>query len=132
MNPRSRAHRILRTLENFVTAKEGCSAPEEFRAVSLGEFIGFYENKAEHIGDVAVFSEGIAWSESGQMLQVKYGEILSYSLPHEKKSLSLLLRLSSGREVLMPVTGVKDGRFFDALAVTRFISRVMEDLKKKQ
>ncbi|MDY4296024.1 MULTISPECIES: hypothetical protein [Xanthomonas] len=132
MNPQSRAHRILRPLENFVTSREACSIPEEFRDVSLGEFIGLYRNRAEHVGDVAFFSEGMAWRESTEVLQVKYGEILYHSLPNEKKSLSLLVRLSSGREVLMPVTGVKDGKFFDALAVTRFLYRVVEDLQRRR
>ncbi|NIJ74075.1 MULTISPECIES: hypothetical protein [unclassified Xanthomonas] len=122
----------MRTLENFVISKESCSVPEEFRDVSLGNFLGLYENRAEHVGDIAFFSEGVAWRENMEVLQVKYREILSNSLPHEKKSLCLLIRLSSEREVLMPVTGVKDGRFFDSLQVTRFLNRVVENLQKKR
>ncbi|WP_295841598.1 hypothetical protein [uncultured Xanthomonas sp.] len=129
MNPHSRAHRILRGTYNFTSSTEDPAVPKEFNDVSLGKFIGIYHNKADSIGDVAFFFDGLAWAEGSMMRMVRYDEMARATVPQGKNDLCVLIQLIHGGEVLIPVTGT-DGRFFDTMQVIRFINRVVEDLDK--
>ncbi|XQA62960.1 hypothetical protein ACM9XD_06310 [Xanthomonas sacchari] len=130
MNPYIRARRILRETCNFISSAESPAIPKEFSVVSLGEFIGIYQNKADSVGNVAFFFDGLAWVEDFAIRKIRYDEIKSASVPYGKNDLCVSVQLTSGGEALIPVTGTS-GKFFDTMQVIRFISRVVEDLNRR-
>lgn len=130
MNPYIRAHRILRETCNFISSTDGSAIPKEFSDVSLGAFIGIYQNGSDGIGDVAFFFDGLAWSEDSIMRKVRYDEMTRATVPHGKNDLCVSIQLIRGGEILIPVTGT-NGKFFDTMQVIRFINRVVEDLDKR-
>jgi hypothetical protein len=79
---------------------------------------------------VAVFADGMSWTEAEGEISVRFAEIVDVSLPREKQSEALSLRLNDGRELRLPIRG-RRGRCYDSLEFLRFLDRVREDGRRR-
>jgi hypothetical protein len=122
-----RAHRILVPLARYRPIMSGAAPAIDMKG-SLGEPIGCYEN-GDRGNDVWVFDEGLAWANGGEVTAVRFDEIVGTSLPEGKASLAVCVTEKSGRQVVVPVEG-RRARAVDALEFCRFVTRVVEDVRR--
>jgi hypothetical protein len=132
---RSRVHRILKNMPRF---RELLPRSDLSSLVAAGltlraseEAVGIYTND-----DVSSFSEAILFTTEGlylhkdeRWLPILYSDIARTVPPSSKREVTgfnVLLR--NGTEIRLPVIGSKDGRFYDAFEVLRFVDRVKEDV----
>jgi len=94
------------------------------------EALGIYANDASSLSDAILFTtEGLYLHQDKGWLRVLYSDIAQAVLPSSKSKVTgfnLLLR--DGIEIRLPVKGSKDGRFYDAFEVLRFVDRVKDDV----
>jgi hypothetical protein len=136
---RSRVHRILRRMPNFTYLPEGSAAlPEICAGLTLSpseEALGIYVNDVSTSSREAllVTTENLYLDRNRSWLRVPYLSI-DRTIPPPSKSevtgFTVLLRDST--EIWLPVSGVKNDRFYDAFEILRFIDRVKEDFASKK
>jgi hypothetical protein len=131
MNVAVRAHRILAALANYQKAEHVNDVLAKLADAHLGQLIGCYRNPAPQDEEVGIFSSGLAWFHNGHVVAIPFVEITEVTLPNGKESEGLLLTVQDGRQLQLPIRGQR-GRFFDSLAVLRFLDRVMKDLQAYQ
>lgn len=94
------------------------------------EGLGVYINNVSSLSDSILFTTKALYVRKDERWQrVLYADIERTVLPHSKREVtgfSLLLR--NGTEIQLSVTGSKDGRFYDAFEVLRFLDRVRHDV----
>ena len=131
---RSRMHRILKRMPKFREISER-SDLSILLATGLmlsasEEALGIYANDELSFSDAILFTtEGLYLHQNECWRRVLYSDIARPVLPSSKREVtgfSLLLR--DGTELHLPVTGSKDGRFYDAFEVLRFVDRVKDDV----
>jgi len=125
MNPRSRAHRILRHLPRYVAADNPLT-PIAGRTEDLGKMIGVYQNPEPEGERIEIWDNGICWMKNGNLNIVMYDDLSSAIIPDEKNSEFLIIATKSDGKMLLPVRGV-DGKFRDSLEMLRFFDRVIDD-----
>lgn len=139
---KSRAHRTLRSFENFTFDMEEC---EKF----LSEVdIGLYEHKEDLVGvyfnepsqpyfSIGVFERGLLFwdgnSKVGSHFKfVNFKNIEDHKAPEYKHTASYIkLILENGEIAILPILGGK-GKFRDVFEFQRFLMRVLEDLQPPQ
>jgi len=125
---RSRVHRILKRLSNFRELSGGSELPLALGASE--EAVGIYFNDISGFSSAILFTtEGLYLHQDESWLRVLYSDIARTVLPSAKTEVSgfgLLLR--DGTEIRLPVRGSRDGRFYDAFEVLRFVDRVRADM----
>jgi len=92
--------------------------------------LGIYTDASETFSDAIVFTtEGLHVRCEKSWLQVLYSDIERAVPPASKTGVTgfTILR-RDGSEVWLPVRGSKDGRFYDAFEVLRFVDRVKGDM----
>ena len=129
MNAAIRAHRILRDLANYQKAGHANEWISKLADDHLGEPVGCYRNPGAQNEVIGIFADGLAWSQNGRAVDLRFTDIAEVTLPREKESLELLLKLMDGRQLQLPVRG-QQGKFFDSLTMLRFLMRVTEDLRR--
>jgi len=125
-----RAHRILAALANYQSAEIAGSEIFEPHVPHLGAPVGCYRNPGVAGELVAVFADGLSWTEAEGAIGVRFAEIVDVSLPEGKESEALSLWLSGDRELRLPIRGGL-GRCHDSLEVLRFLDRVCEDGRRR-
>lgn len=131
MNVSIRARRILSAIPNYREAGQTDDWPSKLANGSLGEAIGCYRNPGPEGDLVGIFSDGLAWRESGSPIELRFVDVAQAELPRGKESEGLLLLMQDGRQQHLPITGQR-GRFFDSMEVLRFVDRVLQDLRESQ
>lgn len=138
MNPKMRAHRILRHLSNYKSlSSDVTSKPEYLRNFRLGnereKLIGVYENNPGDREDAIVIADqGIHILDQESSQRIDYQNISRIKTLSNKEEIdSVTIVDTRGNEVEIPVKG-KKGKFRDALEFTRFLMRVTEDLRKDE
>lgn len=126
-----RAHRILSALAHYKEAGKADDWPLEVSGEHLGDPIGWYRNPGTQGEVVGIFADGLAWSQDGHPVALKFADIAEVMLSHGKESEGLLLKLRNGTLLPLPIKG-RQGRFVDAMEMLRFLDRVMQDLRRKE
>ncbi len=124
MNPKSRAHRILRHIKNYESAESNDCI--DIKTSTLGPFLGTYKN--EDGSNILFYDRGISWTSLGASYFAAYDEIKDVLLVDEKKSKALQIETKGGNSHLLPVDG-HNGRFFDSLEVYRYLKRTLSDIQ---
>jgi len=135
MNISARAHRILRVMANYHTLADGQQLPAGM--VKLPDLpkdespVGIYVNDPSTFADSVFFTtEGVYVFRSKHWDHVKFSDIAKTVTPERKEKLSGFdLQLRNGESFWLPITGNKDGKFFDAFEVLRFFIRVIDDIQ---
>lgn len=127
MNISIRAHRILSAILNYKKVDPKDKWPLELADGRLGEAIGCYRNSESEDDIIGIFSDGMAWRESGHLVELRFADLVQVDLPNGKESEGLLLVSRDGRQQQLPVKG-RHGQFFDSMEMLRFVDRVMKDL----
>src|SRR4051794_12896437 len=112
----SRAHRTLKQLSRYHDLSNGQESPVPLPLNDHGRPLGMYKNQADVISDTVLFTtEGLYVNRDGSWVQLLYRDIdrtISPDSKNEVKGLKILRR--DGSEFWLPLTGSKDGRFYDA------------------
>ena len=130
IDPASRAHRILRPMNSYVDVIENpawmdrlLSRPEiEVDEVILGMYINnilSLENTVAFTTSALYLLDGSSWME------LKYSDIDQVISPKDKYSVKgvEIVRKDKGN-FWLPIFGCKDGKFYDAFEVARFLLRL--------
>lgn len=131
MNTTVRAHRILVALSNYQKAEYMSAALANLGETHLGQPIGCYRNPVPQNEEIGIFSDGLAWFHKENVVMIPFARITEVTLPNGKESEGLLLTVLDGQQHQLPIRGQR-GRFYDSLAVLRFLDRVMKDLQAHQ
>jgi hypothetical protein len=128
----SLAHRTLKHFSRYRDLSEGQEPLTSLPLNASERPLGIYRNEPDDITDAVLFTtEGLYVNRNGSWVQLLYRDIDRTLFPDSKsevKGLKILRR--DGSEFWLPVRGSKDGRFYDAFEVLRFLDRVQDDLLK--
>jgi hypothetical protein len=116
-------------MENYRKAGPARDWPSSLADGRLGKAVGCYRNPGPDGEVVGIFADGMAWHESGHLIEVRFADLTDVKLPNEKQSLGLSLHLRDGRQLELPVKG-HVGQFYDSLEMLRFVRRVMGDVQR--
>ena len=125
MKAEIRAHRILKKLRNYKSADERESAAGFSR--DLGKLLGRYKNPLPDGRALLVFAGGVAWEDGEELVEARYDQMATVSLPQGTDTDALSLLMKDGSHLLMP-TMYRDGKFTDCMEMVRFLDRVLADL----
>lgn len=129
---RSRAHRILKDLYNYRDISDCKYAINDTFIGSLdkSKLIGIYENEDESYIIVAETTLILITNKKHERKTIEYKEIQKINLPENKRTGEIIrIEMTDDTIVKLPVQGSK-GRFKDIFGFSRFISRVISDLKR--
>jgi hypothetical protein len=130
---RSRAHRILQPMSHYYDLSKcsGWLGALDFRpALGASEAVlGLYSLDIGGFSDAIVFTTLGLYLRSGQSWSpISYTEIERASAPTSKEHVTgFSIRKRDDGEIWIPVAGSKDGRFYDAFEVLRFVHRAKTD-----
>lgn len=120
MDSSVRAYRILARLKSYEIGRVNENFPE---VPDLGDLLGCYRNPPPKDNLVAFYSLGLAWRSGVEIITAKYAEMTEVALNQEKASLGLIIDMTDGRRLQLPISG-GNGRFHDSMEVLRFLDRV--------
>ncbi|MFJ9453170.1 MULTISPECIES: hypothetical protein [unclassified Herbaspirillum] len=124
-----RVHRILKALKNYEHAQpqvDELTCPS--RISNLGALLGYYRNSNIEEDVVAIFDQGLTWNDNGNLIVLRFIDVIDVELTDGKNSESLLLKMKGSQTVDLPIKG-RHERCYDSLEVLRFLRRVMTDAK---
>lgn len=127
MNVEIRAKRVLSVLPNYQPAPEVAVAGPAV-SETCGRLLGRYRNTDTDVDALWFYETAVIWSASAGTIEIPFKEIDHVTLPAEKESEGLMLKMRDGRNISLPVRG-KSGRFFDSMEMLRFFDRVLADLR---
>lgn len=130
---KSRSHRTLSPLQGFRSLK---TLPDKLRgrleSITFEQDeapIGVYENNLGDLDELIVITTHGLWIyEAGDWIPYAFKNIKAVTVPfgtHKRDADSLLLTLSDGRQITLPIKGGND-RFRDAWEFSHFLSRVIK------
>lgn len=126
-----RVHRILKALKNYEHARPQVDAlTSPSRISNLGALLGHYRNSNIEEDVVAIFDQGLSWNDNGNLIVLRFIDIVDVELTDGKKSESLLLKMKGSQAVDLPIKGHHE-RCYDSLEVLRFLRRVMTDATRQ-
>ncbi len=133
-DPRQRAHRNLKELELYSTAKETLDrAPEPVKGE--GKIIGVYNaDSSDHEATIWICEKGIWTTESEPTWQlIPYAEMRRTTYPAEKTetTVHLGLEMRDGSHRLLLVVGGK-GHVRDLYSIGTFLQRCLEDAQRER
>lgn len=129
MNASIRAHRILRAMPNYRKASSVDGGLFDLEDVRLGDAVGYYQNPGDGEPIIGIFSGGIAWSDNGRSISLRFIDFYEVSLPDGKESKEIMLLMRDGMRYSLPIKGQR-ANFFDSLEMLRFIDRVLADISQ--
>ena len=130
----SYAHRIFGKMPSFHMLGDNgltLSGVPQFPTLATGETgVGVYVNNQTDFSDlVFVTTKGVHVFKNKCWEGVQYSEIAKAETPENKEKVcGINLRLLSGKDFWLPITGNKAGRFFDAFEVVRFFDRILSPI----
>jgi hypothetical protein len=134
----SRAHRTLKRLSAYRDLSDSkdwtAAVPSAPNLESFEYPVGVYRNNPIDVREAIFFStEGLYLSNGTSWARVPYSEIERVVPPDTKCEITgFIISLHDGTEFLLPVRGVKSGKFYDAYAVMRFLDRARADVGKSE
>lgn len=131
ISPASRAYRILKPMSSYVDAIEDPGwidkLPSQPEIGADEVILGVYTNSVSTLDEAIVFTTlALYLFVSDGWRELKYSDIYQVISPKDKELVSGVEIVRNGKENFwLPVRGVKDGKFYDAYEVVRFLLRVM-------
>lgn len=132
MNVKSRIHRTIRNSDNYYQLENSISDifVENFNLqndeIAYGVYENFPQNKNERI---VITNKGVHLYKEKTWVFIDFCSIKSVSVESEKQVAEYItLYLGNNKTFLLPVRGNK-GKFRDVFEFSRFLSRVISDLK---
>ncbi len=130
INPRSRAHRILRHLRNYQKIAPDDSIKFHLPALTEGDsWIGLYRNDLSSAVNLVGFSErAVHIKLENEWKSVDYEAISDIKIDDVKERAMGLRLIYHDDQTFLPVMG-GDSKLRDAFEVLRFLNRVRSDLR---
>ena len=129
----SRIHRILKSMPRFKNS-EAPETKELILKLNLKDDIhGIYFNDQDVDPRYILIGEtGLHCVNESTVREISYATIASTILPEKTGEKSLGIRFKNRSELNLIVSGVQHERFYDVFEFSRFVDRVVEDLRKNK
>lgn len=134
MNVKSRLHRTIKNFENYHELNDENSKLllENLDLLEDEVCYGVYENTPEKKEErIAITNKGLCIWRKNEWVRIYYLDIKEIRMEENKQTIdSLTLILLNDVTFQLPIKGHK-GKFKDIFNFTRFLDRVISDLKKQ-
>ncbi len=131
---RSRVHRILKPLAGFRDLQDRSQWPVVLHprpVLAATEMaLEIYSDEPTNFSDAIVFTtQGLYVHREKSWLRILYSDIERIVPPASKTGVTGFgIAKRDGTEVWLPVRGSREGRFYNAFEVLRFVDRVKDDV----
>ncbi len=125
MNVRSRVHRILKPMRNFVPSNRALG--DNFGSErQLGRHLGDYISPNDNQITIRFFDDGIVWNAADKDVELRFSDILQLLPIRDLHGEEIIIELKHNGFLTVPVKG-NVGKFNEALEIFRFLERVVRD-----
>jgi hypothetical protein len=125
MDVRSRVHRILKPMRNFVPSNSANGAKLE-SAGQFGQHLGDYESPNDSQIAIRIFDDGIVWKTADKDVEFRFSDILQLLPIRDLHTEEIVIEVKHKGLLTLPVKG-NVGKFNEAQEIYRLLERVVND-----